>query len=80
MKTPMQELIDFLEPELKMHDFSQLPAYEKAKELLEKEKQQIIDSNNAGYKACRRDLNQNAEDYYNETYNNNETKTIHKNT
>lgn len=39
MKTPLQELIDFLEPELKMHDFSQLPAYEKAKDLLEKEAQ-----------------------------------------
>ena len=39
MKTAMQELIDFLEPELKMHDFLQLPAYEKAKSLLEKEKQ-----------------------------------------
>jgi hypothetical protein len=44
MKSAMQELIDFLEPELKMHDFSQLPAYEKAKELLEKEKQQIIEA------------------------------------
>lgn len=40
MKTPLEELIDFLEPELKMHDFSQLPAYEKAKYLLEKEAQQ----------------------------------------
>lgn len=29
-----------------MHDFLQLPAYEKAKELLEKEKQQIIDAVN----------------------------------
>lgn len=37
---------------------------------LEKEKQQIIDSNNAGYKAHRKKLDQNAEDYYNETYNN----------
>jgi len=44
MKTAIQQLIDFLEPELKMHDFSQLPAYEMAKALLEVEKQQIIDA------------------------------------
>lgn len=44
MKTAMQQLIDFLEPGLKMHDFSQLPAYEKAKELLETEKQVIIEA------------------------------------
>lgn len=43
MKTPLQELIDFIDPELKMHDFSQLPAYEKAKSLLSKEKQYYID-------------------------------------
>jgi hypothetical protein len=39
-KSAIQQLIDFLEPELKMHDFLQLPAHEKAKELLETEKQQ----------------------------------------
>ena len=44
MKTAMQQLIDFLEPEIKMHDFLQLPAFEKAKELLEVEKQQIIEA------------------------------------
>ena len=42
-KTALQELIDFLEPELKMYNFLQLPAYEKAKSLLEKEKNKIID-------------------------------------
>jgi len=68
MKTAMQELIDFLEPELKMHDFLQLPAYEKAKSLLEKEKQQIVDAINSqwqiGYEVK-------GEEYYNETYENN---------
>lgn len=66
MKTAMQELIDFLEPELKMHDFLQLPAYEKAKSLLEKEKQQIIyawQKNPQGY-------NHTGEQYYNETFKN----------
>jgi hypothetical protein len=44
MKTALQELIDFIEHELKMHDFLQLPAYEKATELLDLEKQQIQDA------------------------------------
>lgn len=68
MKTAMQKLIDFLEPEIKMHDFLQLPAYEMAKTLLEEERQQIIDANNAGWRANRRNLDQNANDYYNETF------------
>ena len=55
-KTALQELIDFLEPELKMYNFLQLPAYEKAKSLLEKEKNKIIDfglkvKNEAGVEA-----------------------------
>ena len=50
MKTAMQDLIDFLEPELKMHDFLQLPAYEKAKDLLEKEKEQITEAYESGWK------------------------------
>lgn len=35
---------------------------------LEKEKQQIIDANNAGWRTHRRKENQSAEDYYNETF------------
>lgn len=46
----MQELIDFLEPELKMHDFLQLPAYEKARSLIEKEKEQITNAFNQGFR------------------------------
>lgn len=39
-----------------------------AEEKLEKEKQQIIDANNAGWRTHRRKENQSAEDYYNETF------------
>lgn len=35
---------------------------------VETEKKQIINANNAGYKAHRHKLDQNAEDYYNETF------------
>jgi hypothetical protein len=68
MKTAMQELIYFLEPELKMGDFLQLPAYEKAKSLLEKEKQQIIDAAKHGVNFNESPF-ANAEQYYNETFN-----------
>lgn len=73
IKSAMQELIDFLELELKIHDFLQLPAYEKAKELLEKEKQQIIEAYQTNIKTYIDEdgnLNTNsAEQYYNETFN-----------
>lgn len=74
MKTAMRQLIDFLEPELKMHDFLQLPAFEKAKDLLEPEKQQIIDAYNSGWQygflANSEELKptKNGEQYYNETF------------
>ena len=72
MKTAMQELIDFLEPELKMHDFLQLPAYEKAKDLLEKEKQQIINAHREGVYNNTLGNNdfESEEQYYNETFKN----------
>jgi hypothetical protein len=64
MQTPLQELIECIEKDMRMHDFSQLSAYEKAKELLEKEKQMVKDAfyyarNNAVY----------FDYYYNEKYN-----------
>lgn len=68
-KSAMQELIDFLEPELKMHDFLQLPAYEKAKDLLEKEKQQIIDAYHSGCSDWDNELSD-GDKYYNETFKN----------
>jgi len=69
MKTAMQQLIDFLEPELKMHDFLQLPAYEKAKSLLETEKKQIIDAHCAGQAIEDTAGVTDALEYINETFN-----------
>lgn len=80
MKTAMQQLIDFLEPELKMGDFLQLPAHEKAKQLLEAEKEQIMEAYNFGYregfhdgKSCvsdEKDVSEfeNAEQYHTQTF------------
>lgn len=70
----MQELIDFLEPELKMQDFLQLPAYEKVKSLLQKEKQQIIDARIDGVAKSLSIKNEivyrnGSALYYNETFN-----------
>ena len=72
MKTAMQELIDFINEELKCHDFSQLPAYEKAKQLLEKEKQQIKDAFFSGCQSERQIKPRVKcwEDFYNETFKN----------
>ena len=73
MKTALQELIYFLEPGLKMHDFLQLPAYEKAKSLLQKEKRQIIDfavwfnNNNNSYKSYEEIVNK----YYDSNFSDN---------
>lgn len=68
-KSAMQELIDFLEPQLKMHEFSQLPAYEKAKSLLEKQKQQIINAVTYGNRMEFYDATETAgEQYYTETF------------
>ncbi len=36
----------------------------------ELEKQQIIDANNVGYSAGRRDISESAEEYYNRTFKN----------
>ena len=60
-KTSMQELIDWLDP-----SFSSV--IDKAKELLEKEKQQIIDAHKDGQSlvSCKDEY---AENYYNDTYN-----------
>jgi flagellar biosynthesis/type III secretory pathway protein FliH len=79
-KTSIQELIEYLDAEIKMHDFSQLPAYEKAKQLLEKEKQVIEDAFNQGYRdgfsdaqsvtENDKDISEfsDAQDYYNQKF------------
>jgi hypothetical protein len=68
--TPMMELIEFLAKDLKMQDFSQLPAYEKANELLEKERQMVVKSykngEQNGYLPDMFKLT--AEQYYTQTY------------
>jgi hypothetical protein len=71
MKTALQELIDFLELELKMGDFLQLPAYEKAKSLLEKEKQQIIDAYKEGWKNPSKFREHGSPYYYQKTFGDN---------
>lgn len=72
MKTALSELIDFIEPELKMHDFLQLPAYEKAKTLLDTEKQQIIKAydNAFNYVVGGGFVSKTGEQYFEEIYNN----------
>lgn len=68
MKTAMQELIeiiekvdgDFLNKEYLLNTLNYV--------FIEKEKWQIINANQVGWQACRRDINQNAQDYYNETF------------
>jgi len=70
MKTAMQELIEFLDKDLKMHDFLQLPAYEKAKSLLEKERQQIETAYTEGYRQEFYDSSEETcKNYYDNTYN-----------
>ncbi len=60
-KSSMQELIDWLDP-----SFSSV--IEKAKELLEKEKQQIIDSYNSGAELPNAAF-LDGEEYFTQTYN-----------
>lgn len=65
MKTALQELIEYLDP---IHHSIK----EKAIQLLEVEKQQIMDANISGMQYIHCDENQweeYAEKYYNETYN-----------
>jgi hypothetical protein len=73
MKTAMQELIDWIECDNNNNVYDIL---DMAKELLEKEKEQIIDAHIEGqrvfdnYKHTQW-TNDQAEEYYNQTYNQN---------
>lgn len=79
-KTAMQQHIDLLETyRKKIIENAPEDSYKdvieavdicliSAKMSLDLEKQQIIDANNAGFKACRRNIPQNASDYYFETF------------
>jgi len=68
----MRTAVEWLEKQIK--DYSLIKPslingfnilFEQAKEM---EKQQIIDANNRGYKVGRKDIQESAQDYYNETY------------
>ncbi len=70
MKTSLQELTHYIENKSELDKETLL---NKAKSLLEKEKQDLIDSFSEGYKECERDdLNlpqySDFEDYYNQTF------------
>ena len=66
IKNKVQDMID------NGGDLDLLPVITHIDNLLQKEKQQIIDSNNSGWRTHRRKENQNAEEYYSETFNNND--------
>ena len=65
MKTAMQELIEEMEYCYKDHNIFLKSTIEKAKKLLEKEKEQIIDASNSAFE----DKTTWGERYYNQTYN-----------
>jgi len=75
MKTSMQELIEEMEYCYKDHNIFLKSTIEKAKKLLEKEKEQIMDFFLKGYSIGESDLNPKVEfeKYYNQTYNQEET-------
>ena len=72
MKTPMQEMIDEMNKILREEkECFILDLRDKARELLEKEKEQIMDAYDEGWSDAFADKDLNAE-YYNETFNNND--------
>jgi hypothetical protein len=68
MKTTMQELIDYINADLFTSAYD---IREVAQELLEKEKEQIINSYKGGIKFIAGDVDDAAEYYYNLKYNEN---------
>ena len=72
MKTAMQEHIDWLE-ENQLYFGIPIEAIENAQDLLQKEKEQIMDFFLKGYSIGESDLNPKSEfeKYYNQTYNQN---------
>ena len=68
MKTAMQELIEYVDNPMKSNAISKLELVFYLKNtLLEKEKKQIIDAYDT---AIERPIDNYAEEYYNQTYNN----------
>jgi hypothetical protein len=74
MKTAMQELIEHVESIWSNGGWEET-IKEKAKELLEKEKEQIIDAYYGGVKLLSGDIESAAKHYYYQTYNQNKLFT-----
>ena len=70
MKTAMQELIEFIESTNNTPHVN-LTIMDKAKKLLEKEKEQIMNDFENGWLDCFNDKGTDKEEYYNQTYNQN---------
>jgi len=60
-----QTAVEWLVEQLEQQKFVTKSQIYIAKEI---EKKQIIDANNRGYKSGRKDINETAEQYYNETF------------
>jgi len=73
MKTPMQELLEWVRATLPMDLETPRLIEQKIQSMLEKEKQQIMDAHSDGALHTDWDENtdviENAQDYYNETFN-----------
>ena len=69
MKTAMQELIEYLESRYFKYEISSILL--KSKELLQKEKEQIINDFDNGIYVGTYAVDKDGEDYYNQTYNQN---------
>ena len=73
MKTPMQELLEWVRATLPMDLETPRLIEQKIESMLEKEKQQIMDAHSDGALHTDWDENtdviENAQDYYNETFN-----------
>lgn len=62
-----QTAVEWLVSEMLKPNLSMKEILKQAKKL---EKQQIIDANNRGYEVGRKDIAENAQDYYNEKFKN----------
>jgi len=71
MKTAMQELYAEIEKIKKTTDTVSITDIQRmiGNYYIEKEKEQILTSNNRGYKVGRKNLLETANDYYSETFN-----------
>ncbi len=64
MKTPMQEMLEFVHDEVQLFGSARQILINKVKEMIEKEKEQIIEAYEVSHISMMT-----AEQYYNETFN-----------